>query len=273
MPHSREALLSVVERSPSCVAAHDREGWLALFTDDAAIEDPMGSAPATKADGLLGRFWDTFIAPHEIRFEIRRDHFLGDDVFRDAIIHTRVRAGIEVQVPAYLLYQLVERDGVLRARRMAAHWTLARMTGVAMAMGPRAWFAMTGLSARIVKIMGVAWVGDYLASMWRGIGARGPRAATFLAEAIASRDDARVCDLFAPSGAVIEIGDAMRLAPGELVAALPATCRLHIEAPVAAGWTTTFRFRLDGATPAEGIGLLEFDPTDGRIAKARFFGP
>lgn len=273
MKHTREALISVVEQSPLRVAAHDRFGWLELFTSDAVVEDPMGSAPATKADGLLGRFYDTFIAPHEIHFEIRRDHFLGSEVFRDAVIHTRVRDGVEVLVPAYLLYQLVERDGALRVQRMAAHWTPARMTAVALAMGPRAWFAMAALSARMLKIMGAAWVGAYVASLWRGIGPRGVQATAHLAAAIATRDAARVRALFQASGAVIELGDAGTLAPAELLAALPATCRLHVEAIVTAGWTASFRFRLDGATPGEGLCQLEFDPADGRIARARFFGP
>ena len=272
MTHSREELLSVVERSPACVAVHDRAGWLDLFSDDAIVEDPVGSAPAPKASGVLGRFYDTFIAPHEIRFEIRRDHFIGDDVFRDAIIHTRVRPGVEVQVEAYLLYQVVERDGVLRARRMAAHWTLARMTALAMGMGPRAWFAMTGLFARMIGTMGLGWVGAYLASLWRGIGGRGHAAASALAGAIESRDVGRVRSLFVLEGADIELGP-RRVGPDDLLEALPPSARLHIDAPVSAGWTTSFRFRLEGGSPSEGLCLLEFDPRDGRIRRARFFGP
>jgi steroid delta-isomerase len=37
--------LAVVERSPAHVAAHDRQDWLALFGDDALVEDPVGSPP------------------------------------------------------------------------------------------------------------------------------------------------------------------------------------------------------------------------------------
>lgn len=276
MTPTQKALHALVERSPSCVAAHDREGWLALFSADAVVEDPVGSAPAPKAGGMLGRFYDTFIAPHDIRFEIRRDHFLGNDVFRDAVIHTRVRPGVEVEVEAYLLYQLEERDGELRVRRMAAHWTLAKMTAVAMGLGPRAWVAMNGLFARMVRLMGAAWIGAYLSSLWRGIGRRGIQAASALADAIAARDAAAVQALFTASpssavrGAPIELGE-RSCKPEELVAALPAGCRLAIEAPVAAGWTTSFRFRLSGGTPAEGLALLQFDPASGKIARARFF--
>ena len=153
--HRREEVLAVVERSPAAVAVHDRAAWLALFSEDAVVEDPVGSPPAPKRDGTLGRFYDAFIAPHDIRFEIRRDHFLGDDVFRDAIIHTTVRKGVKVDVDAYLLYQVEERSGALAARRMAAHWQLSRMVGIAMRLGPRAWLAMTVLFIGMLRHLGL----------------------------------------------------------------------------------------------------------------------
>jgi len=100
MAATREELLAVVERSPAWVEAQDRENWLALFGDDALVEDPVGAPPARKATGALGRFWDTFIAPHHILFEIRRDHVIGRDVFRDAVIHTRIGPHVAIEVPA-----------------------------------------------------------------------------------------------------------------------------------------------------------------------------
>jgi hypothetical protein len=266
----REDLLAVVERSPSRVAAHDREGWLAIFSDDAVVEDPVGSAPAPKRDGTLARFYDTFIAPHDIRFEIRRDHVIGNDVFRDAMIHTKVRAGVEVQVPAYLLYQVDEAGGTTSVRRMAAHWTLARMTLVAMTMGPRAWIAMTGLFARMVRIMGVAWVAAYLASLWRGIGSRGGDAARSLAKILEARDASRVGEVFTSGDAEVEWGE-QRLTASMWLDAVPPATHVHLEGVVSAGWTTSFRFRVDGDARAEGLCLLEFARASRRIAKARFF--
>jgi steroid Delta-isomerase len=37
--------------------ANDRSGWLALFTDDATVEDPVGSEVKRGKDGI-GEFWD-----------------------------------------------------------------------------------------------------------------------------------------------------------------------------------------------------------------------
>ncbi|WP_428339317.1 hypothetical protein [Mycobacterium sp.] len=48
------ALLAAVERSPAAAAAHDRRGWVGLFTDDGRVEDPVGSRP--HAVGLGDRF-------------------------------------------------------------------------------------------------------------------------------------------------------------------------------------------------------------------------
>lgn len=37
--------------------AEDRAGWLALFTDDATVEDPVGS-PVRRGKEEIGAFWD-----------------------------------------------------------------------------------------------------------------------------------------------------------------------------------------------------------------------
>jgi hypothetical protein len=273
MTYSREQLLRVVERSPQHVAVHDREQWLGLFSDGALVEDPVGSPPARKDTGALGRFWDTFIAPHEIRFAVRRDHVLGHDVFRDAVIHTRINSALAIDVPAYLLYQLEDTTGTMRVARMAAHWNLARLSLGALRLGPRAWVAMTFLFGRMIRRMGPAWVAGYLASLWSGIGRRGTRTLESLAGAIASRDGDAASALFTDD-ATVELGAAQASARA-LLTLFADGSRLRVDAPVTAGWTTVFRFVVDGdgdgVTSCEGIGLLEFAPASRRIRRARFF--
>jgi hypothetical protein len=270
MSATREELMAVVERSPEWVAAHDRESWLALFGDDALVEDPVGAPPARKATGALGRFWDTFIAPHRIHFEVRRDHVIGRDVFRDVVIHTRIGPHVVIEVPAYLLYQLDDGAHGLVVSRMAAHWQLGRLSLGALKLGPRAWLPMTRLFGRMLRLMGLSWVGGYLASLWSGIGARGLACANELVRAIERRDAAALAALFVDDAATVELG-ATRLVPSALLSALPPGSRLEVTAPVTAGWTTSFRFRIDGPTPAEGLALLEFAADLRRIRRARFF--
>lgn len=61
-PLDRQQLLAAVERSPQAAAEHDRAAWVALFTPDGRIEDPVGSRPHLGRT-QIGRFYDTFIAP------------------------------------------------------------------------------------------------------------------------------------------------------------------------------------------------------------------
>lgn len=55
-----------------CVQSGDREGWLALMSDDAVVEDPIGEA-VTNPDGTgvrgkeaLAAFYDANIGPNEL---------------------------------------------------------------------------------------------------------------------------------------------------------------------------------------------------------------
>jgi steroid delta-isomerase len=50
-------IAATIERYQSTFSADDREGWLALFADDAVVEDPVGS-PARKGRNEIGAFWD-----------------------------------------------------------------------------------------------------------------------------------------------------------------------------------------------------------------------
>ena len=54
---SDEAVLRTIERYQSTFSAEDREGWLALFTDDAVLEDPVGSPPHEGREAIAA-FWD-----------------------------------------------------------------------------------------------------------------------------------------------------------------------------------------------------------------------
>lgn len=263
------AVRSLVEKSPEFVRAHDRAGWLGLFGADGYIEDPVGAPPASVADGTLGRFWDTFIGPNEVVFEVLADYQVGRALFRDVVIHTRIGESVRVDVPAYLLYE-VAPDGK-SVERMGAHWALAALSGGAMKLGPAAWLQMTKLFARMLRVMGPAWVGGYLSALWDGVGGRGPRALARLAEAIAERDVGGVVEAFVDDRAVVELGT--QAATARTVFELfPVGARLTVEAPLSAGWRTAFRFaREQGEARVAGLGLAEFEPGTSRIARLRLF--
>lgn len=57
-------IVGTIERYQSTFSAGDRDGWLALFTDDAVLEDPVGSAPHEGRDAIAA-FWDAVHARTE----------------------------------------------------------------------------------------------------------------------------------------------------------------------------------------------------------------
>ena len=82
------------------MTAGDREGWLALFADDAFVQDPIGpSAFDPEGKGHHGRdaiaaFYDTVIASSEaISFEITESYLCGDEVADVGIIRTTLAGG------------------------------------------------------------------------------------------------------------------------------------------------------------------------------------
>lgn len=76
-----------VLRSPELVKRHDKAGWLALFTEEALIEDPVG-AGAYVGRERHSKFWDAFIAPNDVTFRPIRDFASGARVVRYVTIST-----------------------------------------------------------------------------------------------------------------------------------------------------------------------------------------
>ncbi|MGU3499947.1 nuclear transport factor 2 family protein [Mycobacterium sp. C31M] len=66
-------VVTASESSWRCVQSGDREGWLALMSEDILVEDPIGEA-VTNPDGTgvrgkeaLAAFYDTNIGPNQLR--------------------------------------------------------------------------------------------------------------------------------------------------------------------------------------------------------------
>jgi len=57
-------IVGTIERYQSTFSADDRDGWLALFTDDAVLEDPVGSPPHEGREAIAA-FWDAVHARTE----------------------------------------------------------------------------------------------------------------------------------------------------------------------------------------------------------------
>ena len=119
-------MLAAVERSPQAAAAHDRAGWVGLFTADGRIEDPVGSRPHVGA-AEIGRFYDTFIGPRDIAFHRDLDVVHGPTVVRDLDLEVVMGASVTMTIPAFLRYDLRAVDGEWKITMLRAYWELPSM--------------------------------------------------------------------------------------------------------------------------------------------------
>ena len=108
-----------------------KERWLALFADDAIIEDPIGKSPLDpEGNGHRGKaavaaFWDMAIANVDITFNIERSYACGLEVANVGTI-TTVTGGMTVRVPGVFTYR-VNDAGQLVALR--AYWEFDKVMG------------------------------------------------------------------------------------------------------------------------------------------------
>ncbi len=152
-------IVATVQRSPDAVAAHDFAAWSGLFARGAVLEDPVGTPPVVVPDtgdvSALAGFYETFIAPNDVRFDVHADYVDGDTLLRDATIHIRFGTGVQIQVPAYVLYQVCSQGGQQRIHRLQAHWELRKLVPTILAHGLAGWKTMITLTATMLRAQGL----------------------------------------------------------------------------------------------------------------------
>lgn len=116
--------------SMNAVESGDRSAWLALFADDAVVEDPIGPSPFSpdgsgqRGKDAIAAFYDTVIGPNEVRFRIEQSWACGDEVANVGTITTTMGDGTVVHADGVFTYR-VDDDGHLKALR--AYWELDRL--------------------------------------------------------------------------------------------------------------------------------------------------
>ncbi len=165
---SKQLLLDTVEQSPQAVAVHDKAAWKSIFARYHVVEDPVGSRPhyggiydpvsGQRGDGALDRFYDTFIAPNKIRFEVLNDIVYGHHVVRDLNIHIEMSDKLSATVPMHLLYELCQEKGSdeWRIQRLAAHWELMPMMAQIFSKGFACLPVLSGLTMRMFKFQKIS---------------------------------------------------------------------------------------------------------------------
>ncbi|MGI9578670.1 MAG: nuclear transport factor 2 family protein [Microthrixaceae bacterium] len=117
-------------RSMKAVEAGDREGWLALFADDAVVEDPIGQSPLDP-EGLghrgreaIAAFYDTVIGGNDVTFRIDQSWAAGNEVANVGTITTTMADGAVVHTDGVFTYR-VNDEGQVTALR--AFWEMSRL--------------------------------------------------------------------------------------------------------------------------------------------------
>ena len=203
MTPDRAEVLALVRSSPAYVGVHDKAGWLGIFGAEHVVEDPVGSRPVRSQEGgALERFWDTFIAPNDIEFQVAHDWVDGFDVVRDVTIVSTLRPGVVVRTPAHLIYQTAYEGGLLKVRRMAAYWEPRRVYRQMMRPSRAHVAAGVGQFAHMFRTLGVGASLQFIGAA-RHVGWRRKRA---LRQALAIEGVSQMSKLIASGDSVTASG-------------------------------------------------------------------
>ncbi|HWS94679.1 MAG TPA: ketosteroid isomerase family protein [Mycobacterium sp.] len=213
-PVDREQLLAAVERSPQAAAAHDRAGWVALFTADARIEDPVGSRPHV-GHTEIGHFYDTFIGPRDIKFHRDLDIVFGTVVLRDLELEVAMGSAVTMYIPAFLRYDLREANGQWQIAELRAYWELPAMMLQFLRTGLDAMSPALQLSRGLLGNQGLRGTAGFMTG-FRRVGARHKKLVETFLGAVA-RGDRFAAERALSPNAAITLGDSDLLDAAELV--------------------------------------------------------
>jgi len=120
------------EKSRAAVAGGDREAWLALWADDAIIEDPIGVSPidptgqGQRGKEAIAKFWDTVIYrdPNtRISFDYHTQYCVGDECACVGSLTNHFPDGSSFEVNGVFVYR-VNAEGKLLSLR--TYWEFAQ---------------------------------------------------------------------------------------------------------------------------------------------------
>lgn len=121
-------------RSREAVAARDKDTWLAVFAEDAIVEDPIGPShfdpdgKGHRGRDAISRFWDLAIAPTDkIEFFFKDTYQCGNEEAN--VGHILITAaGHQVTAEGVFTYKANEAGQMVALR---AYWELDKATASA----------------------------------------------------------------------------------------------------------------------------------------------
>jgi ketosteroid isomerase-like protein len=129
--HDNHPAIEANKKSIALAQAKDREGWLALYAEDAVVQDPVGVSPfdasgeGHKGKEAIARFYDTVIGPARLTITAHMRIPSGDKAC--AVHQTAVNDlgnGKSTKVDMIAIYELND-EGLIA--RMSAFWSWADM--------------------------------------------------------------------------------------------------------------------------------------------------
>lgn len=114
------------------VQNRDKEGWLALFADDAVVQDPVGKSvldptgEGHKGKEAISRFWDMIISGGEFNYRMDQSFPCGDECANWWSGINKRPDGAVFEVPMITIYK-VNAEGKLVSLR--AFWDSSKLGG------------------------------------------------------------------------------------------------------------------------------------------------
>ncbi|MGH8453815.1 MAG: nuclear transport factor 2 family protein [Nevskiales bacterium] len=262
MTYSSTDLIAAVKQSPALVAVHDRARWCGLYAADGQVNDPVGSRPH-QGRAAIERFYDTFIAPNTIVFHVEQDIVCGMSVMRDLNIQTTMSTGVTLSVPMHLRYDLAEEGGVLKIRRLYAHWELPFMISQLLKTGLKGIWTSIKLGPQLIANQGFGGMLGFMRG-FLGNGRAGKRTAEAFLGAI-SRGDAATAGNCLANSCYLEMPAHNQASLEELATRLRG---LQWRKVLAAGNCVTVSMQGQGL---RGIALFHFDQGPRQISGLQIF--
>jgi ketosteroid isomerase-like protein len=116
----------LADASMQAAVVGDREGWLALYAEDAVLEDPVGPSPwdpegrGHRGKRALAAFWDRAIGPNRgLQFKVRERYTGGKEVASVLTVSTAVPGGQRIELGMVTIHRSNEQ-GLIQSLR--AFW-------------------------------------------------------------------------------------------------------------------------------------------------------
>ena len=126
MRESEHLAVQANKNSIKYAMAGDKEAWLALYSDDAVVCDPVGKSPMDpggeghRGKAAIEKFWDTVIGPSNLDIRVDKRWTSGDYCCCVAqVARNNLGDGKYTDCDMLAIYEVNEEGKITR---MAAHW-------------------------------------------------------------------------------------------------------------------------------------------------------